>query len=205
MLKAIPLYVRPALWIFLSVLAICVTAVTLSIMYVDEAKNSETSAARAMRIWQSKIDGSRESDRIVDQYEQDYLDLVKKGVVGDEDRLSWFETIQYIAESRGMPSVKYSVISQKKIESPVIKKMYSGLDLYSSVMTLDMKMGHEGDLFALIGGLQDKAKGLFAIDKCDVEQLPVKAQDIDSISIDRIKAYCELSWYTIKSSEQQGG
>ena len=174
-------------------------------MYRSEANNSEHSAMRAMRIWQSKIDGSRESDKIVDKYERSYLELVNKGVVGDEDRLSWFETIQYVSESRGMPSVKYSVISQKKVESPRIRQIYTGLDLYRSVMTLDINMGHEGDLFALVDGLQDKAKGLFAIDKCDVErQATDKGLDSD-ISLDQMKASCELSWYTIKSAQQSGG
>jgi hypothetical protein len=201
MFKALPAHARPALIIFASVMIVMIVAIGLSVMYRDEAEQSENGAQRAMRLWKNKIDGSRESDKIVDKYERGYLELVKKGVVGNEDRLSWFETIQYISESRGMPSVKYSVISQKKVDSPTIKQKYSGLDLYSSVVTLDITMGHEGDLFALIGGLQDKAKGLFTVDKCNIEQLQKNELTADSISIDQMKAYCELSWYTIKSAE----
>ena len=205
MFNAIPAQTKPAVLIFSGVMIISILAASFSLMYRSDANDSERSAIRAMRIWQSKIDGSRESDKIVDKYERSYLDLVRKGVVGDEDRLSWFETIQYVSESRGMPSVKYSVISQKKVESPMIKQKYTGLDLYRSVMTLDISMGHEGDLFALVTGLQDKAKGLFAIDKCDVERLGLVKADATTISLDQMKASCELSWYTIKSSEQKGG
>ena len=60
-------------------------------------------------------------------------------------------------------------------------------------------------MFALVTGLQDKAKGLFAIDKCDVERLGPKTADAMSISLDQMKANCELSWYTIRSAEQKGG
>lgn len=201
MSKTIPVEIRPALFIFASTSILLVVAMVFSMMYRDDAAQSEQSAMRAMRIWKNKIDGSRESDKIVDKYEQAYLGLVKKGVVGNEDRLSWFETIQYISESRGMPSVKYSVVSQEKVASPVIKSRYNGLDLYSSVMTLDMKMGHEGDLFALIGGLQDKAKGLFTIDSCDLNQERLKDDARNSIRIDGMKARCKLSWYTIKAAE----
>ena len=201
MFKTLPAHVKPALMIFIAVMLLSTAAISLSHVYRDEAEQGENGAQRAMRIWKNKIDGSRASDKIVDKYEQGYLELVKKGVVGNEDRLSWFETIQYVSESRGMPSVKYAVISQKKVESPTIKKMYSGLDLYSSVMTLDITMGHEGDLFALIGGLQDKAKGLFTVDRCNVEQKPPQAALANSISIDQMEAHCELSWYTIKSAE----
>jgi hypothetical protein len=205
MFNSIPAQTKPALIIFSSVMIIAILAVSFSLMYRTDSNDSERSAKRAMRIWQSKIDGSRESDKIVDKYERSYLDLVRKGVVGNEDRLSWFETIQYVSESRGMPSVKYSVISQKKVESPKIREMYTGLDLYRSIMTLDISMGHEGDLFALVTGLQDKAKGLFAIDKCDVERLGPEKADAMVISLDQMKASCELSWYTIKSAEQKGG
>lgn len=182
-------------------MATMIVAVALSKMYRDEAEQGENAAQRAMRIWKNKIDGSRESDKIVDKYEQSYLKLVKKGVVGNEDRLSWFETIQSVSEARGMPSVKYSVVSQKKVESPTIKKMYGGLELYTSVMTLDITMGHEGDMFALIGGLQDKAKGLFTVDRCDLQHNRQDTKIANSISLDQMKAHCELSWYTIKATE----
>jgi len=122
MFRAVPTRVRPALIIFSGVMLAVITAIGLSLMYLDDAEQSENGAQRAMRIWKNKIEGSRESDKIVDKYERSYLDLVKKGVVGEEDRLSWFETIQYVSESRGMPSVKYAVISQKKVDSPTLKK-----------------------------------------------------------------------------------
>jgi len=177
------------------------TATILSMMYRDDAVQRESSAQRAMHIWKSKIEGSRRSDKIVDKYEQEYLDLVKKGVIGKEDRLSWYEAIQNVSESRGMPSVKYAVVSQKKVSTPTLSQKYRGLALYRSVMTLDTTMGHEGDLFALLNGLQDRAKGLFTVDECKLEMNRPKDADADVISINQMKAHCELSWYTIKSAE----
>jgi hypothetical protein len=177
------------------------TATVLSMMYRDDAVQRENSAQRAMHIWKSKIEGSRRSDKIVDKYEQEYLDLVKKGVIGKEDRLSWYKAIQDVSESRGMPSVKYAVVSQKKVSTPTLSQKYRGLALYRSAMTLDTTMGHEGDLFALLNGLQDRAKGLFTVDECKLELNRPKDADANVISINQMKAHCELSWYTIKSAE----
>jgi hypothetical protein len=199
--KSIPEHLRPALLIFASVMLVMITAIVLSMMYRDDAVQSEHSAQRAMHIWKNKIEGSRRSDRIVDKYEQEYLKLVKKGVIGKEDRLSWYETIQNVSEARGMPSVKYSVISQKLESTPTLKKKYAGLALYRSVMTLDMTMGHEGDLFALLNGLRDRAKGLFTVDQCELKMYPPKNVDVNVINIDGMEGHCELSWYTIKSAE----
>ena len=201
MFKALPAHVRPALLIFASVMLVMISAIVLSMMYRDNAVQSEHSAQRAMHIWKNKIEGSRRSDRIVDKYEQEYLNLVKKGVIGKEDRLSWYETIQSVSESRGMPSVKYAVVSQKQVSTPTLQQKYSGLALYRSVMTLDMTMGHEGDLFALLNGLRDRAKGLFTVDKCELEMSRLKDADANVININQMKGHCELSWYTIKSAE----
>ncbi len=201
MFKFLPPHLRPSLLIFISVMLAMITAIVLSMMYRDNAVQSERSAQRAMHIWKNKIEGSRRSDKIVDKYEQEYLNLVKKGVIGKEDRLSWYEAIQHISESRGMPSVRYSVVSQKQVSTPTLRQKYSGLALYKSVMTLDMTMGHEGDLFALLNGLRDKAKGLFTVDQCKLEMNRPKDAAANVISINLMKGHCELSWYTIKSAE----
>lgn len=201
MFKYLPVQLRPALLIFASIMLAMITAIAVSMTYRDDAVKNELSAQRAMHVWKNKIEGSRRSDKIVDKYEHDYLDLVKKNVIGKEDRLSWFEAIQYVSESRGMPSVKYSVVSQKKVDSPTLKQKYGGLALYSSVMTLDVTMGHEGDMFALLDGLQDRAKGLFTVDKCDLDINRPKDVDSDTVLINQMKAHCELSWYTIKPAE----
>ena len=68
-------------------------------------------------------------------------------------------------------------------------------------MTLDIKMAHEGDLFALLNDLS-KADGLFAVDSCDIEKISKEVVDADNDMNDsNMKAYCELGWYTFKGSK----
>jgi len=129
-----------------------------------------------------------------------FLKLVNQGVVGAEDRLSWFETIQNTAKKRGMPSVKYSISSQTVLKEKNIKSEYRGIDVFKSVMTLDIKMAHEGDLFALLNDLEN-ADGLFAVDRCDIEKASRKIVDTENI----MKAYCELGWYTFRGSKANKG
>ena len=43
----------------------------------------------------------------------------------------------------------------------------------------DIKMAHEGDLFALLNDLK-KADGLYAVDKCDIEKASKKTVDTDN-------------------------
>lgn len=199
MFKHIHPVLRRSLFTFVIVVIASTTAVVGSDMVMDDTYKDEQSEKRAMRIWKNKIDGSRESNRIIGEYENSYIDLVKNSVVGEENRLSWFETIQATTNARGMPSVKYNVSSQKLLEGSGAYTSV-GLQVYRTKMTLDIKMAHEGDLFVMLNNLENRAKGLFSVDKCDVERMSFKNLIVNE---NKMKAYCELSWYTFKSSNQQ--
>jgi len=186
--------------VFVVVLIAGIVMVSLSQIYMDDIYQDQQSAKRAMRMWQSKINSSVENNQIIDEFESNFLKLVNQGVVGAEDRLSWFETIQNTAKKRGMPSVKYSISTQVSLKEKSIKREYRGIDVFKSVMVLDIRMAHEGDLFALLNDLE-KADGLFAVDRCDIEKVSKKTVDTENI----MKAYCELGWYTFRGSKANRG
>ena len=184
-----------SLIVFAITLVISLIMVLASSAYVTQASDDQMAAKRAMRIWQTKIDNSVENNQIIDEFESNFLRLVNQGVVGDEDRLSWFETIQNTARKRNMPLVKYSISTQKKLDAANIKREFQGINVFKSIMTLDIDMAHEGDLFAILNDLK-KADGLFAIDSCDIEKINKEIQ----LEGNNMKAYCELGWYTFKGS-----
>lgn len=194
-----PMLIRAA-GVFTVMLVLSIIVVSVSYVYMDDIYQDQQSAKSAMRKWQTKINSSVENNQIIDEFESNFLKLVNQGVVGAEDRLSWFETIQETAKKRGMPSVKYSISAQKLLQENNLKKRYRGIDVFKSMMTLDIKMAHEGDLFALLNDLE-KADGLFAVDSCDIEKISKGAVDKDT----DMKAYCELGWYTFKGSKTNKG
>lgn len=199
MLKKIHSVIRRALLVFLSVTIVSVLAVVGSDSFMEEAYMDEQSEKRAMRIWRNKIDGSRVSNRIIDEYESSYTSLVNRHIVGEENRLSWFETIQSTTTARGMPSVKYNITSQKLVKDVSGQHAAKGLKVFRSRMTLDIKMAHEGDLFAMLNNLEDKAKGLFTVDKCDIEIIDTGSKVLK----ENMHSFCELSWYTFKSVDDK--
>lgn len=193
--KLTPALLRSA-GIFIIVLVFSIAVVSISFVYLEEMSEQRQAATRAMQKWKTKINSSVENNQIIDEFENNFLNLVNQGVVGSEDRLSWFETIQNTAKKRGMPSVKYSISSQKVLNAANLKAQYRGIDVFKSIMTLNIKMAHEGDLFALLNDLK-KADGLFTVDNCDIQKVSKKNVD----SKNSMKAYCELGWYTFKSSK----
>ncbi len=190
--------------LFTSVLLLMVTVVTLSGMYKNTANDENSKMKREMHSWRNKIDEANRNNQILVEHEDTFKKLISNSVIGDENRLSWLEIVQRVAESRGMTSVKYNIASQKLLDKKALDKKYKGIDVFKSMMTLDMKFLHEGDLFAMLSTLKREAKGLVSVDKCDIELINknIHHGEIDQEAADNMRAYCELSWYTLKKAEK---
>lgn len=186
--------------IFIVTLVLVIIVTLMSYMYMDNAYIDQQSALREMRKWQTKINNSVDNNHIIEEFESNFLKLVNQGIVGEENRLSWFETIQNTAKKRGMPLVKYSISSQQALKESNLKKEYRGINVFKSNMTLDVKMAHEGDLFALLNDLS-KADGLYTVDKCKIEKTGIKSADTQN----SMKAFCELGWYTFRGAKMGKG
>lgn len=192
--------IRLPLFLFFAILIISVIIIVMSDSYQQHAYQDRESENRAMRVWKNKIDEAKTTNSIIDEYEKSYVDLVKNNIVGEEDRLDWIENLQSIANSRGMPSVKYNLSSQKLVEDKTGQHGAQGLTVYRSDMTLEMKMAHEGDLFAILNTLEARAKGLFTADQCNIEKL----SNTSAGSSENMSARCELGWYTFRSNQDAG-
>lgn len=193
MLDKIDPSLHKALAVFIIIFFGVLVSVISSSIYLDNIINDERSAKRNMLIWKNKIVEAKDNNSIIVEYEKPYLALIDKNIVGDENRLSWFEVLQAKAKSRGLEVFKFSTSRQTKINPIDIDNAFKSLAVYKSVMAINMEISHEGDMFALFNDLEDKAKGLFVVDRCSVEY-----QKKRTIIGSKIKANCDLNWYTIK-------
>ncbi|MGD8583056.1 MAG: hypothetical protein PVG12_03465 [Gammaproteobacteria bacterium] len=189
---------------FIVTLLLMVAVVIMSDMYKSKASDENALMMREMRSWRNKIDEANKNNQILVQHEETFKKLVEESVIGDENRLSWVEVVQNVVESRKLTSVKYDIASRVLLDKKLLDRKYSGIDVFRSVMSLDMKLIHEGDLFVMLNALRTEAKGLVTVDKCDIELINkninegVIAQD-DTVNM---SAYCELSWYTLKKADR---
>jgi hypothetical protein len=186
------------------ILLAMIAVVAVSDIYRSDANDENTRIARELRSWKNKIDEANRNNQILLQHEDTFIKLKDNAVIGDENRLSWLEVVQNVVESRRLTSVKYNISSQALIDKKVLDKKYKGIDVYKSVMTLDMKLIHEGDLFVMLNALRSEAKGLYTVDKCDIELINKNInqgviQQDDTVNM---SAYCEISWYTLKKSQK---
>jgi hypothetical protein len=195
---------KKALLLFTIVLLAMLSVVIMSELYKSKAYDENSRMAGEMRSWRGRIDEANKNNQILVQHEDTFKKLKDDFVIGDENRLSWVEVVQKVADSRRISSVKYDIASQVLLDKKTLDKKYAGIDVYKSVMSLEMKFIHEGDLFVMLNALREEAKGLVAVDKCDVELINKDINEglIGQNATDNMRAYCELSWYTLKKAEK---
>ena len=194
--------VKKSLVFFVIILLSMTSMVTVSEVYKSSANEKNTRTLSEMRSWKNKIEEANKNNQILVQHEETFRKLKENFVIGEENRLSWVEVVQKVADSRKIASVKYDITSQVLLDKNSLDKKYTGIDVFKSVMSLEMKFIHEGDLFVMLNALREEAKGLVAVDKCDVELINKEVNDgvIGQNITDNMKAYCEFSWYTLKKA-----
>jgi len=138
-----------------------------------------------------------EEERLINEYNPVFLTLFDRGVLGDEHRLDWIETIRATGESIKLPALRYKINSQN-IYTPEYPVNTGNFSLYSSDMVLNLDLLHEGDIFRVLRDLDNKALGTYSVSGCkflrksgEVKEDPTKAN---------ISADCNLQWFTIKNS-----
>jgi len=191
-----------ALIVFAAVTGAVSTVVVLSSVYKSASSDENMLKLREMTSWSRKIDEANRHNQILVEHEDKFKELVRNSVIGEEDRLSWVEIVQTVADSRKLTSVKYNIAKQSLLDSKMLDREYRDIDVFRSAMSLDMKLLHEGDLFAMLNALFTKAKGLVTVDKCDIELINKDLHEGVALlsDVDNIRANCNLSWYTLKQA-----
>ncbi|MGI9334136.1 MAG: hypothetical protein ACR2RL_13390 [Gammaproteobacteria bacterium] len=174
--------------------------VMLSHTFVTKAKAELRTHSAQFRSIRNQYHGVDEEGGIIDEYQPIYEQLVARGVVGSEYRLDWVEALRASAQALKLPSLRYTLDTQMPFEAgpkpPGTKSM-----AYSSVMTLEVGLLHEEDLFSLFDELDRRAPGLFSVSSCtlSLDEGAIHAE----ASLANLNAECKLDWFTVKMPEDE--
>jgi hypothetical protein len=134
---------------------------------------------------------------LLDQYRSLYSDYKSTGLVGEERRLSWIESLESTNEVLRLPTLSYKLNPQETFERPGFK-LERDVSVMSSPMDLTIGMLHEEDLFALLEGLRLSIKNLFTVDSCSIiRQSPVD-RSLDTRK-SNLRTQCTIRWVTINA------
>lgn len=132
---------------------------------------------------------------LLEQYKTLYEGYRDSGLVGEERRLSWIESLETANSGIRLPQLSYSLLPQEDFKRPGLK-VAAQVAVNSSPMTLDMGLLHEEDLFAYLEGLRQSIQNLFTVDACQFVRrgsvdAPLNTQNVN------LNANCTIRWVSI--------
>ena len=126
------------------------------------------------------------------QYEERFLDYQRRGIIGEENRLSWAEALHAQDAALSLPMFNVAISPRQawtQDNSP------HGVQWFKSIQNIHASLLHEGDLLQILQALKDSARGLFRVANCQLKrngeiQLSPQAANVD---LD-----CTLHWYSVQ-------
>lgn len=132
---------------------------------------------------------------LLEQYRNLYSGYKASGLVGEERRLSWIESLESTNEVLRLPILTYNLRPQEEFERPGFK-IKRGVAVQSSPMDLSIGLLHEEDLFAVLEGLRLSIRNLFTVDSCVISRQSSVTSSLDTKRAN-LSSKCTIRWVTI--------
>ena len=138
-----------------------------------------------------------EEERIIRDFYPEFVRLYNEGLVGQERRLSWIETLRAAGDAIGVPAIGYKIEARHAVvpDFPLDLASYS---LDASTMKLTLGLLHEGDLLQLLQMLERDARGHFTVRECALSR--AREELTGDPTAANINADCTLEWLTLNLS-----
>ena len=132
---------------------------------------------------------------LLDQYRTLYSQYKSSGLIGEERRLSWIESLESTNEVLRLPTLTYNLNPQEDFQRPDFK-LHRDVAVMSSPMDLTIGMLHEEDLFALLEGLSLSIQNLFTVDQCSIVRQSSVERSLETKKTN-LRGQCRIRWVTI--------
>jgi hypothetical protein len=179
-------------------LLVVVIAGAMAVYHSDRMKKA---AAQQLAQQQIQLKGARtrlqksgEEKDIIVRYLDSFRQLQSDGFIGEEQRINWLDGLRLANQQADLFGVDYQIGTQGPY--PYAAELVPGqLQLNQSVMRLQFRLLHEGDLTRFLSALGRQGGGIFSVDQCLLRRT-------DTRGVIRYQpnatADCELSWITAK-------
>jgi len=151
-----------------------------------------TSAQRAEV--QKRLASAEEEEREIKANLQQYQALAARGIVGEENRLDWVDTVTAIKNERRLFNIRYSIGPQQELDYPGFSRG-SGVKFMVSRVKMTMQLLHEEDLLNFIDDLGRRGRSYLSVRSCDVRR--ENRGNGGTTLAPRLQADCEFDLITI--------
>jgi hypothetical protein len=163
--------------------------------YLDGAKRAREAARQSRVQAQERVSKVSEEEREIRENLVYFEQMRGRGMIGEQNRLDWIESIAKIKNDRKLFEIKYSIEAQKALDYPGIVATGTG-DFVVSRMKLDMLLLHEEDLLDFLADLDAAGKSQVSVRRCSVTRIDRGAAA--GALQPRLRAECQVDLISVK-------
>ena len=176
--------------------ALGAACLTTSGYYLDEAKSARE-ASRLARIGaQERMAKVSEEEREIRENLVHFEQMRGRGMLGDQNRIDWIESIARIKNSRKLFEIRYNIEAQRPLDYPGVVAT-GAADFVVSRMRLNMLLLHEGDLLNFLADLQAAGKGHVSVRRCLVTRIERGPSSATALQ-PRLRAECQVDLVSVR-------
>jgi hypothetical protein len=188
---------RMPLAVAIVLLALGAACVIASGYYLDEARTSQDATRLSRVAAQERVLRVAEEEREIRDDLVYYEQMRQRGIVGEQSRLDWIESITRIKNERKLFEIRYNFDAQRPLDYPGIVAT-SAAELVMSRLKLDMLLLHEGDLLNFLADLQAGIKAHVSVRNCTVTRIERGAAPGATTVQPRLRAECQVDLISVR-------
>ena len=165
--------------------------------YLDEARTAQNATRLTRVAAQERVLRVAEEEREIRDDLVYYDQMRQRGVVGEQSRLDWIESIARIKNDRKLFEIRYNFEAQKPLDYPGLVSA-GAADFVVSRLKLDMLLLHEGDLLNFLADLQAGIKAHVSVRNCIVTRMERGAAPGATTLQPRLRAECQVDLISVR-------
>lgn len=193
-------YIKTASLWFLASTLVMASCWYASASYMKNKKDILTLAERQNKNIRRQISLTKQDIVTILRYRDDFHNLQKDGLIGDEHRMAWVSGLQNIAANLKIKSAKYRLSAQKEAQ-PNLINTHGLLKVLVSRMKLSLELPHEADLLKVFSALKQQP-GHFDPSNCTIKRSFAKIRLLPDAS--NLMVSCGLDWYSLNTNSAKG-
>ena len=189
---------RTPLIALLATLVAAAALIFVSGAVLDSAKQSLATRENDLRQARLRIQNAGEERELISRYLSAYQQLTRAGFVGEEQRITWLDSLRAANEEARIFGVEYDLSAQRPY-TYAAEFSPGQLLMQESVMHLKFGMLHEEDLPRFFEALARRGGGYFTVDDCTIKRIRAADVEIKPGQVEpNLSADCNLRWLTVR-------
>ena len=165
--------------------------------YLDEARTARDATRLSRVAAQERVSRVAEEERGIREDLVYYEQMRERGIVGEQSRLDWIESIARIKNERKLFEIRYNFEAQRPLDYPGLVATGTA-DFVVSRLKLDMLLLHEGDLLNFLADLQAGIKAHVSVRNCAVTRIERGAAPGATTLQPRLRAECQVDLVSVR-------